>query len=97
MNKEVAIDDAVKDYEIGGNLVLDGLNKAYEEGQREHQRKVQAAKKDLLSIFQDVKIKLDQDAKEMKHVQVADIRKGWALEQENIENHLRNAMEVFGA
>lgn len=96
ISKESVIDDTVKDYDLGGNKLLDGLKNAHSESQQNHQSSVTKAKQSLTASYGDIEKKLGQEGKEVKGGRVANMEKKWMQEHHQYQEYLKTVMLAYG-
>lgn len=95
-SKESVIDDAVRDFDLGGNKLLDALMDAHGESQENHLSSVGKAKQSLTISYGDIEKRLGQEVNEVKRGRVADMEKKWRQQQQQDHGYLNAALLAYG-
>lgn len=96
INKESVIDDAVKDYDVGGHKLLDALKNAHDESQQNHRTSLAKTKRSLTASYGDVERRIDHEVKEVKRGRVANMEKRWKQEQQQNQEYINAVILAFG-
>ncbi|MCJ1246992.1 hypothetical protein MMC30_004203 [Trapelia coarctata] len=96
ISKESVIDDTVRDYDLGGNKLLNALENAHSESQQSHQTSVANAKQSLTNSYGEIEKRLGQEAKEVKGGRVANMEKKRMQEHHQHQEYLNTVMLAYG-
>ena len=96
ISKESVIDDAVKEYEVGGHKLLDALKNAHGESQQNHRTSLAKTKRSLTASYSDVEKRIGHEVKEVKRGRVANMEKKWKQEQQRNQEYINAVMLAFG-
>ena len=89
------IDDAVKDYDLGANKLLDALKNAHSESKKNHHNSVAKAKQSLAASYGEIEKRLGQEVREVKRGRVTHLERKWKQEEQQHQEYLGAVMLAY--
>ena len=88
IDKELAVDDSINQYETGGNKLIDALEKAHMEHFENYRKKSTSAKTAMLKALNGMEESLTEELKRVKRDRMGDLEHKWRENVLKTRNHL---------